>query len=121
MSHNTQTKDVTIFDHSHAFMRPGGDIDQTMKVTGGTLAIGNHCLAPVLDSWSGFAKWRDRLRAIPDYYLEGAVEAACKVGWPQGRQMAIVDFAKKRRDTLADLIKSNLAAFPKLPSPPSGI
>ena len=40
ISCNTVTKEVTIFDHSHAFMKPSGDIDATLNTNKGKPAIG---------------------------------------------------------------------------------
>jgi hypothetical protein len=82
ISHNTQTGQLTIFDHSHAFMTPSGDIDQRLASAKGQLAIGGHCFAAELNTWNGFSFWVARIKSLPDYYLEGAVEAGCGAGIP---------------------------------------
>jgi hypothetical protein len=115
MSHNTHTNELTIFDHSHAFMRPSGDVDALLNANRGQLAIGGHCLAAQLNSWNGFAAWAAKVKSIPDYYLEGAVDEACRVGIPQGRQAAIYDFMRQRRDTIDSIVINHKAVFPKLP------
>ncbi len=116
ISYDTTTKEVTIFDHSHAFMKPAGDIDATLNANNGKLAIGGHCLAAELNTWNGFAAWIAKIKLLPDYCLEGAVDAACKVGIPQGKKAAIYDFLRVRRDTLDAIVTNNKVAFPKLPA-----
>jgi hypothetical protein len=115
ISYNGQTNEVTIFDHSHTFMKPSGDVDVTLNANKDQPAIGGHCLATELDTWNGFALWAGRVKALPDYFLEGAVEEGCKVGIPHGKMMAIYDFLRKRRDTIDTIVTNNKAAFPKLP------
>jgi hypothetical protein len=115
ISYNAQTREITIFDHSHAFMRPSGDVDQTLATNAGQLAIGGHCLAAELNTWNGFAMWTARVKALPDYYLEGAVDAGCNVGIPQGKKVVIYDFLRARRDSIDLIVTNNKAAFPKLP------
>lgn len=56
ISYNTATKEVTIFDHSHAFMNPSSDVDARLAATKGQLAIGGHCLAAELSTWRGFCR-----------------------------------------------------------------
>jgi hypothetical protein len=114
ISYNTITKELAIFDHSHAFMRPSGDIDATLNTNNGNLAIGGHCLAPELNTWNAFAGWIAKIKLLPDYCLEGAVDAACKVGIPHGKKAAIYDFLRVRRDTLDTIVTNNKAAFAKL-------
>jgi hypothetical protein len=116
ISFDTTTKEVTIFDHSHAFMTPNGDVDATLGANKGHLAIGGHCLAAELNTWNGFAAWIDKVKLLPDYCLEGAVDAACKIGIPQGKKVPIYDFLRARRDALDAIVTNNKASFPKLPA-----
>src|SRR5271165_5321822 len=116
ISYNTQTKELTIFDHSHAFMRPSGDVDVTLSANKGQLAIGGHCLAAELNTWNGFAAWTARVKALPDYFVEGAVDAGCKLGIPQGKKVMIYDFLRARRDSIDVIATNNKAAFPKMPA-----
>jgi hypothetical protein len=115
ISYNTVTKEVTIFDHSHAFMR-GGDVDAILTANNGKLAFGAHCLAAELNTWNGFAAWIAKIKVLPDYCLEGAVDAGCKVGIPQGKKVAIYDFLRARRDSLDAIVTNNKVVFPKLPA-----
>jgi len=118
ISHNTQSGEVTIFDHSHAFMTPSGDIGARLSATKGIPAIGGHCLAAALDTWHGFALGCARVKALPDYFLDGAVEAACDVGIPAASRGPIYDFLRQRRDTIDVVVTNNKAAFAKLPPGP---
>jgi hypothetical protein len=115
---NTLTSELQIFDHSHAFMAPSGDVDVRMAQCVTTLAIGGHCLARELNTWHGFDDWINRISQLPDFCIEGAVQAGCEVGLPQARQVAISDFLKARRDGLGQLVASNVASFPRLPARP---
>ena len=56
------------------------------------------------------------MKLLPDYCLEGAVDAGCKVGIPQGKTVAIYDFLRMRRDALDTIVTNNKALFPKLPA-----
>ena len=116
ISYNTTTKEVTIFDHSHAFMKPSGDVDATLNANNGNLAIGGHCLAAELNTWNGFAPWIAKMKLLPDYCLEGAIDASCQVGIPPGKKAAIYNFLRARRDTLDVIVTNNKAAFTKLPA-----
>jgi hypothetical protein len=68
ISYDKPTGTLTIFDHSHAFMRPSGDIDALLVANKGQLAIGGHCLAAELNTWNGFMTWIARAKAIPDFF-----------------------------------------------------
>ena len=118
ISHNTQTNQVTIFDHSHAFMKPSGDIDGILNGNRNQPAIGGHCLAAELNTWNGFSTWTARVKALPDYCLEGAIEAGCEVGIPHGKKVTIYDFMRARRDGIDTIVRNNKAIFPKLPPHP---
>jgi hypothetical protein len=107
--------ELTVFDHSHAFMRPNGDIDATLTANKNQVAIGGHCLAAELNTWNGFALWTDRVKALPDYFLEGAVDAGCKVGIPNAKKTAIYDFLRSRRDSIDTIVTNNKGILPKLP------
>jgi hypothetical protein len=115
MAHDTSTKKVQIFDHSHAFLRPQGDIAATLAANDGNLGFGGHCLAQEIDTYDGFDIWNERIKQIPDYFIEGLVEACELVGLPTANKNACTDFMKKRRSELKDILDKNLASFPKLP------
>src|SRR5260221_101114 len=116
ISYNRQTKELTIFDHSHAFLQANGDVDAILNANKDVPAIGGHCLAAEINTWNGFTTWTVRIKAMPDYYLEGAIEAGCKVGWPQAKKGVIYDFAKARRDSIDAIVTNNRGLFPKVPA-----
>jgi hypothetical protein len=119
IAHDTATQKVQIFDHSHAFLRPQGDIAATLAANEGNLCIGSHCLAPEINTFDGFDIWNERIKQIPDYFIEGLVEACSLVGLPDAHKNACTDFMKKRRYELEDILNKNLASFPKLPKVPT--
>jgi hypothetical protein len=113
---DTQTKEVTIFDHSHAFMTPACDVDATLANNRKQLAIGAHCLACEMNSWDGFMPWVAKIKSLPDFFVEGVIEEACKLGIPPSKQGAICDFMKLRRDGIDAIVTNTPASFPKLPA-----
>jgi len=119
ISYNRQTKDVTIFDHSHAFLRPNGDVDAILSATKDLPSIGGHCLASEINTWNGFTTWTARIQAIPDYYVEGAIDAGCHVGLPRDKRGVVYDFMRARRDAIETMITNHRGIFPKLPAPGS--
>jgi hypothetical protein len=116
ISYNLQTKDVTIFDHSHAFLTPNGDVDATLSNNKDKPSIGGHCLAAELNTWSGFKVWSGKIKSLPDFCIEGVIEAGCKAGIPHGKMNTIYDFMKQRRDTIDTVVTNNRGLFPKLPA-----
>lgn len=116
IAHDSSTNRVQVFDHSHAFLTPGGDIDQTLAARAGSLAIGGHCLAGEINTKNGLAVWLDRVKQIPDYFIDGIIEAGCTCGIPLDRKDAISIFMKHRRDNLSQLFDANMASFPKVPA-----
>jgi len=97
-------------------MRPNGDVDATISACRGQLAIGGHCLAAELNTWNGFRAWTEKVKMLPDYFLEGAIEASCTVGIPHGKKNTIYDFLRARRDEIETIVMNNKAAISKLPS-----
>jgi hypothetical protein len=62
IAHDTATQKVQIFDHSHAFLRPQGDIAATLAANDGNLGFGGHCLAQEIDTFDGFDIWNERIK-----------------------------------------------------------
>jgi hypothetical protein len=117
IAHDATTDRVQIFDHSHAFLTPGGDIDQTLAARGANLAIGGHCLASVIDTLSGLSVWIEKVKQIPDYFIDGIIEAGCTCGIPSDRKDLLATFMKDRRNNLGSLFSANMANFPKVVTP----
>jgi len=117
IAHDATTNRVQIFDHSHAYLTPGGDIDQTLAARTANLALGAHCLAQEINTTIGLSPWIEKVKQIPDYFIEGLVEAGCGCGIPPDRKDLLVSFMKDRRDNLGSLFSANMANFPKVPTP----
>jgi hypothetical protein len=115
LSFNRQTKDIQIFDHSHAFLRFNGTPDSVMANLNGELAIDGHCIRTELNSWVGFDLWTARIKAVPDYVIDYSFDAIIRVGFPFDKKAAMSDFVKQRRNTIDLLVTNNLGQFPKLP------
>jgi hypothetical protein len=117
IAHDTVTDRIQIFDHSHAYLTPGGDIDQTLAARSANLAIGGHCLAGEINTATGLDSWIEKAKQIPDYFIDGIVEAGCGCGIPPDRKDLLASFMKNRRDNLGSLFSANMANFPKVPTP----
>jgi hypothetical protein len=115
IAHDTTTDRIQIFDHSHAYPTPGGDIEQTLSARSANLAIGGHCLAGEVHNTDGLGLWLEKVKQIPDYYIDGIVDAGCKCGILPERKDLLATFMKNRRDNLGTLFSANLASFPKVP------
>jgi hypothetical protein len=118
LSFNRQTKDIQIFDHSHAFLQFNATPDQVMFNLKDQLAVGGHCIKAELNSWIGFEVWVARVKAVPDYVIDYTFDAICNVGFPTDKKASMSDFIKQRRDTIDVLVTNNLGQFPKLPVKP---
>ncbi len=116
LAHDAATNKVQIFDHSHAFLHAGvGDISATLQNAENQICIGGHCLAPEIDTEDGLQIWQDRVTRIPDFFIEGVMDAALSVGLPSDKKQECVNFMKRRRDRIGEIIRANMALFPKLP------
>lgn len=118
LSFDRQTKDVQIFDHSHAFLQSNSTPDQVLANLKDQLAVSGHCLKAELTSWAGFDFWTARIKAVPDYVVDGTIETACRAGLPADKKDPMSDFIKQRRNIIDVLVITNLAQFPKLPPKP---
>jgi hypothetical protein len=56
LSFNRQTKDVQIFDHSHAFLQSNGSPDHVIANLKDQLAVGGHCLKAAVGWASTFGR-----------------------------------------------------------------
>jgi hypothetical protein len=115
IAHDTVTNRIQIFDHSHALLTAAGDIDQTLQNRAGTLAIGGHCLAQEIDTDDGRDFWLQRVKLIPDFFIEEVVAASVDCGLPSDRKDLLASFMKDRRDNLDKIVAASKPLFPKLP------
>jgi hypothetical protein len=114
IAHDRANGSVRIFDHSHAFAGVSGDIGATMPARVETLNIGGHCLAAEVSLPDGFEMWCSRIKSLPDFLFQGAVEEACNLGYPGEHAGLCIDTLQKRRNSIDKLVKDNLSSFPKL-------
>jgi hypothetical protein len=114
IAHDRVTGSVRIFDHSHAFSGAKGDVKINVQARAKAISIGKHCLAAEISSPDGFDMWCSRIKAIPDFLLDGAVEEACQYGLPKEDRSLFIQTLKWRRDNIDVLVKNNLPVFPKL-------
>ncbi len=112
---DTATKKLHIFDHSHALLGPSGDIDARLLSADKQMCIGKHCLAREIATDDGKTASLNRIGSLPDYFLDGVVDAAARFGIPADKKQPVSDFLKRRRDSIETLVTSNAGSFPKLP------
>lgn len=115
ISYDATSNKIQVFDHSHAFCNQI-DIQASLQAKEFELFIGGHCLAPMINSSSGFAKWLHRIVSVPDYYIQEVVESAVAIGLPQSDVSFCQNFLIQRRNGLKSLISSRRTHFPMLPS-----
>ena len=106
---------VQIFDHSHAFLAQSTNIEHDLAARENSLAIGGHCLANEIDVIDGMDDWINRVKSIPDYFIDGIISAGCECGIPVEKKSFLSSFMKRRRDNLTTLFNANMSSFPKLP------
>jgi hypothetical protein len=69
----------------------------------------------LLRDWTLVEKWCDRIRQIPPFLLEAAVDKIPHGSATEVERKALVDFLVRRRTCLLDQIKESKDAFPGLP------
>jgi hypothetical protein len=115
IAHDTATDQIQIFDHSHALLTPAGNIEQTLQNKASILAIGGHCLAREIDTYDGRDFWLERIKLVPDFFIEEVVAAAVDCGLPPDRKDLLASFMKHRRDSLGTILAASKPLFPNLP------
>lgn len=104
------TKAVQLFDHSHALLRPPDPMAR-LQQNATSLAIGGHCLAPVLTNLDGMGEWHSRFNAIPSFYIEDAIRSAVSWGLPASIADSCLNFLLDRRTKLLGIVANNKAMF----------
>lgn len=115
ISHNQTTKEVQIFDHTHAFVGTNGNVSTTLADRVDLLSIGRHCLAGEIQGGDGYQMWCDRIKTLPEFFIEGIIADAWDVGILPAYKNQCVDSLLKRRNRIENLIQDNLGSFPNLP------
>jgi hypothetical protein len=119
LAFDTTTKQVQIFDHSHALYATDGTSMKSHENDIGFLQW--HCLAGELRSLDDILTWCDRITSIPDYYIRAVVDDTIEEGLPQAAAAACYDFLIERRTKLPDLFSKGVQFFPKLNPKPGTV
>jgi hypothetical protein len=111
---------MSVFDHSHClFGTTAGQGEARLAAMKGRLAItgaaptgGNrHCLLNVLDTGDHFGHWVERIKALPDFFIEDVVRDVRDKGITAAEAAAAVSFMKERREAIWDIVKANTDEF----------
>ena len=113
---DTDTNRLQIFDHSHAFLHAGKlDVSETLASHDGQLCIGRHCLAAELCELDGLDLWAMRISQIPDFFIEDTISSVTDLGLPLTHKSDCIQFLKKRRLEIGEIVEKHKDQFPKLP------
>jgi len=116
---------LSMFDHDRSLLgMVAGNGEKHLAQAAGSIVIdgspgfGNrHCLLDVIPDGGLLDVWVERVRGIPDWYLENAAEEAQQYGQITAREAAALGaFLKRRRELLGRLLGDAVArgAFPGL-------
>lgn len=112
VDHLAQPPKMSIFDHSHAlFGSEATKGTQHLADVRDSLALAGHCLLGHVTTDQHFHKWKERIEAIPNFFLEDTVRFVVGVGIDEAEADAAMEFLRYRRDHLAALISANKNAF----------
>jgi hypothetical protein len=111
---------MNVFDHGHALF--GKDPDQgiarleklrdRLGVSAGSRTAGNrHCLIDQLTNDAHFGRWLERIRQIPDFFIDDLCGEAAELGCSKVECAKAADFLKYRRVKLESIIETNKAQF----------
>lgn len=109
---DAETERLQIFDHGSALFVGGADHMENLRL--GELQIGalDHCLIPCLQENTYFAKWIDRITALPDWFMRGIFDECMDAGLITTEMArAGSDFLLNRRSRLQDILNANRARF----------
>lgn len=109
---DTKTKDLEVFDHSHALLSDG-EID-FLRDRKDTLGFDYHCLSEDILDINPMKEWANRIREIPEFYIREVINSAVRVGFPEEFTEECAEMLIARRENLLQLIVDNQAFFPKV-------
>src|SRR5207245_1484772 len=109
-------------DHSHClFGTEVGKGEARLTAMTGRLAItgaaptgGNrHCLLDVLDTGDHFGRWVQRIKLLPDFFIEDVIREVRDggAGITTTEATAAEAFLKDRRDNIWEIVKANTGEF----------
>jgi hypothetical protein len=117
---------MNVFDHSHAFFgyaagageRRLAELQDRLGIswtTNNAVDSGRHrhCLLDVVNSDGDFGHWLNRIRSVPDFYIEEICGDAQPYGLTTQETDAAMRFLKTRRNELEAIIQKNRAEFPE--------
>jgi len=111
---------MSVFDHSHClFGTTAGQGEARLATMKGRLGItgaaptggSRHCLLDVIDTGDHFGRWVERIKALPDFFIEDVVADVQDAGITPAEGTAMLAFLKDRRDTIWDIAKANTDEF----------
>jgi len=127
---------MSVFDHGHAlfgYAKDKGKERLAARESKNSLGISwkhedpiesgknRHCLLDVVNSDEHFNHWMERIELTPDFYIEEVCRDALPYGLNIDECAAAIDFLKKRRATIRNLVDTNKSEFTAITkwSPPS--
>ena len=111
---------MNVFDHGHAlFGKDAGQgaarlqkLKDRLSISAGSRTAGNrHCLLDQISSDEYFDRWLDRIRQIPDFFIDDVCSELVGLGCTKGECEAAADFLKSRRANLGHIIENNRSQF----------
>jgi len=111
---------MSIFDHSHALLgNQAGQGSQRLLnlrdrlgISKGAITSGNrHCLLDSLDSVVYLQGWVDKIKVIPDFFIDDICTKVLNLGASADEVNACKDFLKYRRTNLATILNNHHAEF----------
>lgn len=108
------TSGVQLFDHSHAIYGDGPAGLTHFANFAEDPALANDCLAKVVASLDGFAVWKRRIQALPEYMIDQALESAVSVGLSPSLVVPTRTFLLARRSNLETLLRGHPTSLPAL-------
>jgi hypothetical protein len=111
---------MNVFDHGHALFGKdvGGGAERMERlrdrlgVSAGSRTAGNrHCLIDQLTTDAYFGRWLDRIRQIPDFFIDDLCSEAVGLGCTKKECADAADFLKYRRGKLGHIIENNKGQF----------
>jgi hypothetical protein len=120
VDHSTSPPAMSVFDHSHAlfgYVAGGGrgrlqDLRDRLGCSGGSRTGPNrHCMLDVVSADTEFGGWRERIAALPDFFIEGLCRDTAELGVTTEEVEEAIGFLKHRRDNLSVIIQNHRAEF----------
>ena len=110
---------LSLFDHSHALFgaipAQGSqrllDLRDALGLAGTPTVDNTHCLLDALTSDDDLGLWSERLRQLPDFYIEDACRSATGLGITDAEAQDAIDFIKHRRDNHQGIIETHRHEF----------